>query len=78
MLRSSGNCTMYLVRLQGQATSCSPGASGAPTECSALTQGAPLLISSSARLPIRVMIRIEATTYSESVISTPSFGSGAS
>ena len=30
--------------------------------------------SGSTEAPIRVMIRIEATTYSESVISTPSIG----
>ena len=69
---------MYLVSLHGQATSCSPGASGAPTECSALTHGSPVLISSRASVPILVITRMEATTYSESVISTPSFGVGAS
>ena len=34
-------------------------------------------ILSSAALPIRVIVRIETTTYSESVISTPSLGSSA-
>ena len=34
-------------------------------------------ILSSAALPIRVITFIETTTYSESVISTPSFGSSA-
>lgn len=34
-------------------------------------------IFSSAALPIRVITFIEITTYSESVISTPSFGSSA-
>ena len=35
-------------------------------------------MSRRAAVPTRVMIRIEPTTYSESVISTPSFGSDAS
>ena len=43
-----------------------------------MTHGSPVLISSSALVPIRVITFIEATTYSESVISTPSFGFGAS
>ena len=34
-------------------------------------------IFSRAALPIRVMVRIDTTTYSESVISTPSLGSAA-
>ena len=34
-------------------------------------------IFSSAALPIRVIVRIDTTTYSESVISTPSLGSSA-
>ena len=33
---------------------------------------------SSTRVPIRAMIRIDATTYGESVISTPNIGSSAS
>ncbi|COX14013.1 Uncharacterised protein [Mycobacterium tuberculosis] len=68
---------MYLVSLQGQATSFWPGSSGAPTECSALTKKPSSPIFSSAALPIRVMVRMETTTYSESVISTPSLGSSA-
>ena len=69
---------MYLVSLQGHGTSFSPGSSGAPMECSALTKKPSVPILSSAALPIRVMVRIETTTYSESVISTPSLGSSAS
>ena len=54
---------MYLVSLQGQATSASPGSSGWPTECRAGTKAAS---SSSIRrstwLPMRDMTRIEAVT----------------
>jgi hypothetical protein len=71
--------TMYLVSLQGQGTSCWPGASGAPTECSAGTKKAS---SSSSRrrilVPQRAMTRMDATTYAESVISTPNIGCSAS
>src|SRR5215831_17004569 len=65
---------MYLVWLQGQASSTSPGASGAPTECSAATKSAPSPIACRTVAPIRVMIRIETTTYALSVISTPNIG----
>src|SRR6201988_4659576 len=68
---------MYLVSLQGQGTSFWPGSSGAPTECSALTKNPSVPIFSSAALPMRVIVRIDTTTYSESVISTPSLGSSA-
>src|SRR3954454_2992929 len=68
---------MYLVSLQGQGTSFWPGSSGAPIECNALTKKPSSPILSSAALPIRVMVRIDTTTYSESVISTPSLGSSA-
>src|SRR6516164_9150054 len=68
---------MYLVSLQGQATSFWPGSSGAPTECSALTKNPSSPIFSRAALPIRVITFIDTTTYSESVISTPSLGSSA-
>src|ERR1700712_3881896 len=70
---------MYLVGLHGQELSCCPGSSGAPSECSAGTKSSPAGPSNSGRTeaPIRVMIFIEATTYSESVISTPSIGCGA-
>jgi len=70
---------MYLVALQGHATSASPSASGAPTECTHLTKSSSRP-SKSGRIsaPMRVMIFIDATTYSESVISTPSIGCSAS
>ena len=53
---------MYLVGLQGQATSASPGASGWPTLCTAGTKSPSSPSASSAADPIRVMIRMEATT----------------
>ena len=68
---------MYLVSLHGHGTSVSPGSSGAPIECSALTKNPSSPSLASAALPIRVMVRIDTTTYSESVISTPSLGSSA-
>src|SRR6201995_218112 len=68
---------MYLVSLQGHGTPFCPSASGAPTECNALTKNPSSPIFSHAALPLRVMVRIEPTTYSESVISTPSLGSSA-
>ena len=78
MVRSSGNCTMYLVSLQGQDTSCWPSSSGAPTECMAGTNGRSVPIASRMWLPMRAMTRIETTTYSESVSSTPNIGFSAS
>jgi hypothetical protein len=42
-----------------------------------LTKKPSVPIFSSAAVPIRVITFIEATTYSESVISTPSLGSSA-
>ncbi len=68
---------MYFVSLHGHGTSASPASSGAPRECSALTKNPSSPIFSSAALPMRVIVRIETTTYSESVISTPSLGSSA-
>src|SRR3712207_4812549 len=70
---------MYLVGLHGHGTSSWPGRSGAPSECRAGTKSSPAGPSNSGRTdaPIRDMIFIEATTYSESVISTPSMGRGA-
>ena len=67
---------MYFTRLHGQATSACPGASGAPTECTARTKNPPVPSRSSTALPARVMTSIEAATYAESVISTPSCESG--
>ena len=53
---------MYLLSaLHGQATSFWPGASGAPTECRQGTN-LPSPSASSARLPMRVMMRMFATT----------------
>jgi hypothetical protein len=69
---------MYLVSLHGQATSASPGDNGAPSECSAGTKPASSPIAASTVAPIRVMMRIEATTYALSVISTPNIGFSAS
>src|SRR5215213_2762160 len=74
MARSSGKCTMYLVSLQGHGTSAWPGLSGAPTECSPGTNSPISSMRRSAPVPILVMMCIEATTYAESVISTPSLG----
>lgn len=67
---------MYLVLLQGQGTSAWPGSSGAPTECTALTKKPSSPSSSRTGCPMRVMVRMEAATYAESVISTPSAESG--
>ena len=64
---------MYLVSLHGHGTSAWPGASGAPTECRPGRTNPSRSIARSAGVPIRVMIRIETTTYGESVISTPSW-----
>src|ERR1700710_1489180 len=69
---------MYLVSLQGQGTSACPGSRGAPTECIAGTNGRSVPRASSTLLPIRAMTRIETTTYSESVSSTPNIGASAS
>jgi hypothetical protein len=53
---------MYLVSLQGQATSASPCASGAPTLCTAGTKKPSSPRASSAAWPMRVMMRMETTT----------------
>ncbi|CAB4710857.1 unannotated protein [freshwater metagenome] len=65
---------MYLVVLHAQAASFTPSASGAPTECSAFTKSRSLPSALSASIPMRAMIRIEATTYALSVICTPNMG----
>ena len=67
---------MYLTGLHGQATSACPGASGAPTECTARTKNPSAPSRSSTAVPVRVMTCIEAATYAESVISTPSWEIG--
>ena len=54
---------MYLVSaLVGQAESCSPAARGSPTECTQGTNSPSAPSTSSAAVPILVMIRIETTT----------------
>jgi len=45
----------------------------APTEWTARTKDPRCSISAGPPAPIRVMIRIEVTTYGESVISTPTW-----
>jgi hypothetical protein len=69
----SGKCEMHLSGLHDHGTSSCPGSRGAPTACTALTNRPPSSIGRSAGVPIRVMIRIDVTTYGESVISTPSW-----
>src|SRR6202453_4736637 len=64
---------MYLAELQGHGTSDWPGGSGAPTEWTARTNLPDSSMARSAAAPILVMIRIDTTTYGESVISTPSW-----
>ena len=54
---------MYLFSAShGQGTSASPAASGAPTECRHGTKSPSVPSTSRAALPIRVMIRMLATT----------------
>ena len=62
---------MYLVLLHGQGTSVAPSASGLPTLCRQGTNSPPSPSWSSTARPMRVMIFMFATTYGESVISTP-------
>src|SRR4051795_9571111 len=69
---------MYLVSLHGHGTSAWPGSSGAPKECIAGTNGRSVPSASRTLLPMRAITRMETTTYSESVISTPRNGSSAS
>src|SRR5659263_248518 len=63
---------MYFSLLHGHGTSCSPSASGLPTVCTAGTKKPSSPSRSSVPVPIRVMIRMDTTTYGESVSSTPS------
>src|SRR2546421_1883659 len=72
--RDSGNCEMYFVSEHGHGTSGWPGSSGAPTECRHGTKSASAPIFASTAEPIRAMMRIDTTTYGESVISTPNIG----
>src|SRR6476620_2825700 len=69
---------MYLVSLHGHGTSAWPGSSGAPTECMAGTKCRSVPSASRTFEPMRDMTRIETTTYSESVSSTPNIGASAS
>ncbi len=63
---------MYFVSaFVGHVVSASPAASGAPIEWTHGTNSPSSPSTSSARLPMRVMIRMETTTYGESVTWTP-------
>ena len=68
---------MYFVSLHGHETSClatpASSTSGKPTECRHGTKSPNSPISSSAGVPMRVMMCMLNTTYGESVISTPSW-----
>src|SRR5512133_268587 len=66
---------MYLLVLQGQTTSFSPAARGLPTECRAGTNSLSPRAAHTA-VPMRVMMRMLATTYGESESSTPMWASG--
>ena len=68
---------MYLVSLQGHVTSFWPGSRGYPTEWRQRTNS-PSPRRSSAAWPMRVMMRMDMTTYSESVNCTPILGSSLS
>mmetsp|Transcript_43756 Transcript_43756/g.107426 ORF Transcript_43756/g.107426 Transcript_43756/m.107426 type:complete len:218 (+) Transcript_43756:1357-2010(+) len=68
----SGKCTMYLFSgLHGHGLSSTPCASGAPSECMHGTNWPSPPRLASAASPMRVMTRIDATTYGESVTCTP-------
>ena len=63
---------MYLsVLLHGHGTSAWPGSSGMPTECTHGTNSPSAPSTSSAPLPMRVIVRMLTATYAESVSSTP-------
>jgi hypothetical protein len=53
---------MYLVLLQGQATSCWPGTSGAPTVCTQGTKSPSMPSRSITARPMRVIVRMLTTT----------------
>src|ERR1700722_18242611 len=57
--------------LHGHGTSDAPGSSGTPTEWWQRTKSPSVPRTSSAPLPMRVMIRMLTTTYGESVSCTP-------
>ena len=62
---------MYLVLLQGHATSFWPGTSGAPTVCMHGTKSPSEPSTSNTARPMRVMMRMLTATYGESDSSTP-------
>ncbi len=63
---------MYLfVALHGHGTSDALASSGAPTECSPFTNSPSVPSTSRTFVPTRVMMCMLATTYGESVSSTP-------
>src|SRR3954466_1788318 len=65
---------MYLTSaFVGHGTSSAPSASGAPIECTHGTNSPSSPRTSSALVPMRVMTRIETTTYGESVSCTPTW-----
>ena len=68
---------MYLFSaLHGHGTSTWPSASGAPTECTHGTNTPSSPSTSSAPWPIRVIVRMLAATYAESVSCTPMWAIG--
>src|SRR2546422_3382512 len=68
---------MYLcLELLGQAVSCSLDSSGAPTECNPLTNSPSVPSAWRTFAPTRAMMCMLATTYGESLISTPIFEIG--
>src|ERR1044072_2656342 len=67
---------MYFSLLHGQTTSSSGVSIGAPTECRHGTKSPSSPITSSAPAPMRVIIRMCATTYAESVSWTPTCAIG--
>src|SRR3954470_18794074 len=69
---SSGKWTIHFsFLLLGHGTSFCPAASGMPTECTHGTKNPSVPSTLSASRPMRVMMRMLATTYGESVNSTP-------
>ena len=62
---------MYFSSLHGHVPEASPVASGAPVVCRQGTKAPSSPSCSSAAAPMRVMIRMETTTYGESVSCTP-------
>ena len=67
---------MYFSLLHGQNTSSCGSSIGAPTECRHGTKSPSSPITSSAPAPMRVIIRMCAATYAESVSCTPTWAIG--